>query len=277
MWGADSIGVVLAFWLAGRVGVWSKWSGRARAALYVTAYGYGRMLFSATQDWNHQHGRDGRPVSTGEYVPFRWPGAYLDDYARPALDLLTVFVLVWLLLPIFKLCRGALAEKPPESKNAGSFSLAFLFGWLTAASVVLLWVRFLTWEGIAPSTAYTSMNPTDALTEFMVEYVPELLIVIAAVMLLVVAWSGRWWLPVIVPVVALLIDGFGHELLYIVLAQIRGSESVGGNVLTGDPIEQWSYLFGRNLTAWIAFGIARAMGVSFHKASIASREGSSGL
>jgi len=263
-WGADSLGVVLGVWLAGRSHVWRTSSGWLRAADYLFAYTYGRMLFEAVQDWLVQSGPSGRVATNA----FRWPGTTLDDYARPALDLLTLLVLVWLLVPVFTITRGALADKKHDPNVSGTFSIASILGWTTTAAAILVWIRFLTWKGVSPETAYSFMTPTQALTEYVVEYLPSMLIEVACVFLLVWGWSGKWWLPFVTLAGALLIDSFGHKALYAVLEWTRGS-SFSGNVLTGSALEHWSYIAGRNCMVWTAFGVARITGVRFHRSPAA--------
>lgn len=259
-WGADSAVLVLGMWLAGRWGVWRTWSGWIRAATYVVAFAYGRMLFSAVQDWLIQRGTGGN--GWAEPAPFRWPGGSLEDYARPALDLLALLVLVWLLVPIFTLVRGSLVDEKSEVKSAGTYSLASILGWTATAALILVWIRLLTWKGVSPQTAYSYMTPTQALTEYVVDYLPSSLIVVAWVFLLAWSWSGKWWLPIAALVGALLIDSFGHKALYALLTWTRGSSFTGG-VLAGPALEHWSYVAGRTCMAWGAFGLARLLGVRF--------------
>jgi hypothetical protein len=264
-WGADSVGAVLGVWFAGRSRVWGAWSGWVRAATYLLAYAYGRMLFSAVQDWLIQD-HSGPFASWPGPIPFQWPGAHVQDYARPALDLLTLLMLVWVLVPMFTIARGALTDESDATRMRGAFSIASIFGWTTAAAMILVWIRFLTWKDVAPETAYSYTTPTQALQEYVVEGLPSLLIEAASVCLLMWGWSGRWWLPCITLAGALLIDSFGHRALYTVLRWAQGS-SFSGNVLSGSALEHWSYIAGRTGTAWIAFGVARLTGVRFRRSS----------
>jgi hypothetical protein len=256
MWGADSMGAVLAAWLAGREGIWRSWGGRTRVVIYLAAYTYGRLLFSATQDWLHADG-DGR-------VAYPWPGANWDDYARPAIDLLTVLMLLWLLLPMFLVSRGCLSDGRSNLKKT-PISIAFLFGWTTIAAVVLLWIRFLTWEGVAPDTAFSSMSATVLLERNVTQRLPGRAVIAVAMMLMIMAWPKKWWVPFIALVVALLLDAYGHRAIYWTVEYFTGKEARGG-VLTAESMRRWSYLAGRNFIVWIAFGAAHLAGVSFHRA-----------
>jgi hypothetical protein len=257
-WGADSLVFVLAAWLAGRSRVWSTWQGRLRAAAYLFAYAYGRMLFTAMQVWLMGIRGAKGPMS------FRWPGAKLQDYARPSLDLLTLLMLVWIFVPIFTFTRSRLADKDQPPKVTGTFSISSILVWTTAATVILMWIRFLTWKDVAPETAYSFMTPTQALAEYFQEYFPSLLITSSAIFLVVWSWSGRWWLPVVVFAGALLLDSFGHTILFALIKWTTG-EGYKSNVLTGPALERWSYLVGRIVIVWIAFGVANVTGVRFQR------------
>jgi hypothetical protein len=222
------------------------------------------MLFAAMQEWLM-----GTRGATGP-MPFRWPGAKLEDYARPSLDLLTLLMLVWILVPIFTFTRSRLADKDHPPKVSGAFSISSILAWTTVAAVILMWIRFLTWKDAAPRTAYSFMTPTQALAEYFQEYFPSLLITSAAIFLVAWSWSGRWWLPIAVFAGALLLDSFGHRILFAVIKWTTGDENKS-NVLTGPALEHWSFLVGRNLIVWIAFGLANVTGVRFQRLGRPSR------
>ena len=253
-WGADSLVFVLAAWLAGRSPVWSTWSGRLRAASYLFAFTYGRMLFGATQDWLS----GSRSVETPNI--FRWPGAQLQDYARPSLDLLTLLMLVWLLVPIFTLTRSRIADKESRLDVRSTFSIASILGWTTVAALILMWIKFLTWKDVAPRTAYSYMTSTQALIEYFREYVPSMVITAAAIFLVMWGWSGRWWRPLVALTGAILLDSFGHTILYAILKWVTGDANQS-SVFVGSALEHWSFVGGRNAIVWAAFGMARVTGV----------------
>ena len=101
-WGMDSIGTVLALWLVTRTSWSCSGSGFLRMAIYIAAYAYGRMLCSARQDW----------WTTSDAV-FRFPGNTLEDYARPAIDLLCLVMFAWLCIPVAIFpSRAFFANKP---------------------------------------------------------------------------------------------------------------------------------------------------------------------
>lgn len=257
-WGVDSLVFVLAAWLAGRSPVWSTWSGRLRVGAYLFAYAYGRMLVSETQNW--------LMVTTGAHglMPFRWPGAQLKDYARPSLDLLTLLALVWILVPVFTFSRGRLTDKDHPPNVSSTFSIASIRAWTTVAALILLWIRFLTWKDVAPLTALSYMAPTEALAEYFREYFPSLLLTSAAIFLVMWSWSGRRWLPLVVFAGVLLLDSFGHRILFAVIKWTTGDEQKS-NVLAGPELEQWSFIVGRNAIVSIAFGLARLASVRFQR------------
>jgi hypothetical protein len=269
-WGADALGIVLGAWLAARYQIWSTWSGRARALTYVLAFGYGRMLFSATQDWLIQANPSGGRTPPGVTIPFRWPGLDWQDYARPSLDLLSLLTLVWLLVPLFTVIRGQWCEAQERPESRPTFSLLFLLSWTTVSTIILLWIRFLTWKDIAPQTAYSFQTPTQALTEFATHNIPSEVITALVVIVAAWAWSGGWWRPVVGLLAALLIDGLGHNGLYAVLNWATGSTENQG-VLSGPLLEQWSFLVGRNTSIWLALGLAALTGVRLRSPWLATK------
>jgi hypothetical protein len=257
-WGSDSLAFVLAAWLAGRTPVWSTWSGRLRAASYLLAFTYGRMLFAATQDWiSGSRSADSPNI-------FRWPGAQLQDYARPSLDLLTLLMLVWLLVPILTLTRSRIADKDTRLEVRSTFSIASILGWTTVAALILMWIKFLTWKEIAPRTAYSYMTSAQALIEYFREYVPSLVITAAAIFLVMWGWSGRWWQSLVALAAAILFDSFGHTILYAILKWATGDANQS-SVFVGSELEHWSFIAGRNCIVWAAYGLAQATGVRLHR------------
>jgi hypothetical protein len=176
---------------------------------------------------------------------------------------LTVLMLLWLLLPMFLLCRGFLADEESNRKRK-PISIAFLFGWTMIAAVILLWIRFLTWEGVAPHTAFSSMSATNLLVRNVTQRLPSRAIIAVAVMLMIVAWPRKWWAPLLAFVVALLLDAYGHRAIYWTVEYVTGHEA-GSRVLTEATMRRWSYLAGRNFIVWIGFGAAHLTGVSFRR------------
>lgn len=253
-WGADSLVSVFAAWLAGRSPVWSTWSGRLRAASYLFAFTYGRMLLWATQNWISG------PRNADLPSVFRWPGTQLNDYARPSLDLLTLLVLVWILVPVFILARSRLADQDHPPNVRSTFTMGSILGWTTVAVLILMWVRFLTWKGVSPQTAYSSMTATQALIEHVREHFPSQVIVSVTIVMLMWGWSGRWWISMAALAGAVFLDSFGHQILFAVLKWATG-DSNQGSILVGPALEHWSFIIGRNAIVWVAFGVARATGV----------------
>ena len=93
-------------------------------------------------------------------------------------------MLVWLLVPMFAICRGFLADGALNSRRK-PISIAFLFGWTAVAAVILLWIRFLTWEGVAPKTAFSSASATALLVQNLTQKLPSKALIAVAVMLMI--------------------------------------------------------------------------------------------
>ena len=243
MWGANSIEALLAVWLVGRAGVWRSWSGIVRVAVYVSAYVYGTMLKPAVQDWD-------------EETPFRFPGAQWEDYSRPSIDLLTLLMYAWLFLPVVVLFRRRFATNSEAVLlPRRTFSISLLFGWTFLAAAILLWIRFMTWEGVAPPTAYDSMTVRELSKMYLTTYLPGRAVVVGSTMIVIVCLAKKWWLAVVALPMALLVDICGQSCV----KYFAGSSVM----ITGALLYQVCYAFGRTFVVWSAFGLARVMGVWF--------------
>ena len=110
------------------------------------------------------------------------------------------------------------------------------------------------------------MSATALLERNLTQKLPGKAVIAVAVMLMMMAWPKRWWLPLVAFLVALLLESFGHRAVYWTVEHFMGHQ-VRNNVLTGEAIRRWSYLAGRNFIVWIAFGAAHLTGVSFRRAS----------
>lgn len=263
-WGMDSMDVVLALWLASRKDWWKSRDGYLRAALYIAAFVYGRMLFSATQDWNHQYTIKGWEwIGPKKLEPFRWPGLVRDDYARPAIDGLTLLIETWFMMPLVIASRVALTDQGRNHKATSTFSIATIVIWTVMAALIVSWVKFLTLKDIAPDTAFSSLSPDRIFRLFAVEYAPQWLI--ASVVALLIAWgcSRRLWIALPVAVGALLLDGLGRRCAVEVALWLGAKPERG---LLGWPaVEQWSYLGGNACLIALAFATARCLGVQLRR------------
>lgn len=246
-WGMDSIGTVLAIWLVTRANIWRSCNGLLRVVTYIVAFAYGRMLFSATQDW----------LNPSEAI-FRFPGSKLEDYARPALDLLSLMMFTWLLTPVVIFSEAALSHSDEESKRSGRFSIYGLIGFTTAAALAIVWIRFLT-SNLAPQTAYSHLSPTDAIREWIGTYLPFTIPPLIAATVILYGLTKRWWLALLAFGCAVVLDGFGTGMVAFAVQNITGEQQ--GGILGGSHIDRWLYVCGRSLTTCCAFSTARLMGV----------------
>lgn len=263
-WGADSLLFLLALWLAGRKDVWNNWRGWLRAALYLAAFVYGQMLHAATQDWFYQARIEGAAVHFPDNAkPFLWPGTIYEHYGRPAIDILEVLIATWVLMPIFAVSRRRLAEREEPSKS--SCTITTIFAWTALVGLIITWVKFITWEGVAPDTYFSGMAPEAMFRMYLYQYVPSMAISALVVWLIAWGWSGNRWLTLIVLFIALPLDAFAHRLM---VAAIRWlGKNPGDTITVNATLEQWSYLSGRVAVAWSALGIAKALGVQLRTSS----------
>jgi hypothetical protein len=257
-WGMDSVGIVLAVWLVTRSEVWRSWRGWLRVATYIIAYTYGRMLFSTTQDW----------WSASDGI-FRLPGSEVKDYARPALDLLSLVMFTWLLTPVVIVTATVLSSTDEAPDRTRRFSISGLMGFMTIAAIAISWISFLT-SDLAPQTYYSHLSQADAIKEWIGMHLPFTLPPLVAVMVMLFGLTKRWWLAMLTLLGAIALDGFGSGIVASILEQLTGQQH--GGILGGPTVDHWLYVCGRSLTAWCAFATARLMGV---RPTIGGRESQS--
>jgi hypothetical protein len=270
-WGwAHALCSLLSFWLAGRKDWWRSLHGWGRAVLYVAAFVYGSIFFYTLQDWLGNLRVQGWSLHFEPgAAPFHWPGLNRNDYATPAMLAVPILFQTWLLVAVFKLTRCALVEREQANEASATFSIATIMAWTALASAVLLSMKFLTWQGIAPDTAYSSMSVPKCALQFVKQDMPLCIISSLIAFLVVWSWSGQWRLPVAVLFIALPLDNYAHELVFRSLEpfgfEFRGS----GHVLAGDARQRWSYLAGGIWMVWSAFGMARLLGVQLRRGELA--------
>lgn len=266
LWGADTLGVVLAVWLVGRYGWHKNWSGRVRGTLYVFAFGYGAMLFSATQRWLNQLLPNGlpQPDKPGQ-TPFRWPGREINDYGPPAIDLLALLFFICLLLPILAVSRHRLVDRQEGVRSSDrSFSIASALKYTAAVALVLGWIRFLCWRWVAPDSIFSSMEPGQAVAVYASEFAPGYSLTLGAALLIAVGWSGGWGARFGAFIGAVILTVVGHAALYWILEN-SSADVVGDNPLHSGKLEAWCYSIGCSLAVWVAFGVAHFTGVRFRR------------
>lgn len=246
-WGMNSIGVVLALWLVARTAVWKTWQGWLRVAVYVAAYTYGRMLFSATQDW-----------WVDQNAGFRWPGLDYQDYARPAIDLVSIVMLTWLVIPVVVFLRIQLASPDELAPRERRFTMFGLIGFVTTVAVGMGMIQFLATE-YAPETAYSYGSPSSVLWNWLTTNLPYKLSPLAAAVLVLWGLTKRWWMAPLVLGLAICVDALGTQLIAFIIEQTTG-ESKGG-ILGDSHSSRWLYVGGRTFTLWGAFAVARLLNV----------------
>ncbi len=263
-WGADFPHLLLALWLAGRKGVWNNWRGWLRAVLYIAAFIYGRLLFTAVAEWFYQANIEDGVIHFRENAkPFQWPGAIYEHYARPMIDILEVLIQTWILLPVFVIARRWLAEH--EKSWRSSFTIGTIIIWTGLTALIVSWAKLLTWEEVAPPTYFSDLTTEVLLRMYAYQYAPSMAISALVAWCIAWGWSGNRWLTMLVLLLALPLDVFAHQASIAVVRWL--GKNPGTGVITGTAIEQWSYLAGHVAMAWCAFGVARALGVQLRKGS----------
>lgn len=248
LWGFDSLALILAFWVAGRIREWMSWSTWARVTTYFLAFSYGGMLFDATQDW-----------WTGTVPTFSLPGLVYQDYARPLLSVLRALCLTLFLMPILRGLGYTFIESDSQAPST-SVSILDLLAWTALAALICVWIRVLNSE-LAPTTGYSHAG---LVHNFKVQFVYALIAMIPAGLLIVqcIAWRRHWLLAVGVLVLGWVIDSLGTGLATQWLDQWLGMKF---GILSGDGMERWCYVGGRSLLGFCFGGLALCFGVSLKR------------
>ncbi len=246
-WGMDSLGTVLAIWLVARAELWSRWQGYLRAIIYLSAYAYGRMLFSATQD----------SIIKPDAI-FRFPGSQVNDYARPSLDLLYLLTEIWLFLPLMILTGGVLASANESTQRVRRFSISGVIGFTTLAAIVIAWIGYLG-SPLAPQTYFSRLSKGQAMTAWLGSQLPLAIPPLISAVVILHGFTRRWWLAPLALGVAFLVDMVGTKILVTLLESATGKQH--GGILGGSQLEAILYMAGRTLTVFIAFWIATLAGV----------------
>ena len=246
-WGFDSISMVLALWLVARAGLWSTWNGRARVACYIICFTYGRMLFSATQDWLTTSG-----------ASFRFPGTRHDDYGRPALDLLSLLMFVLLLTPVVVITRLVLSRHREATKQASRFSISGLVMFTTISAIAFVWIRLLT-SSLAPRTYFSHLSQSDAIKEWLGSYLPVSIPELLAAIVILCGLTKQWWVTALVLLAAITLDALGTQCVMTVLEFFTGRQN--SSILGRSAVDRWLYVSGRSITVYCAFVTAALMGI----------------
>ncbi|MBI1246852.1 hypothetical protein GC197_03280 [bacterium] len=246
-WGMDSLPAIVAVWLVMRSHVWTSWQGWVRAAIYLVAFSYGRILFDATQE---------RWIDPESYIHL--PGTRFEDFARPAIDTLMVLMMAWLLTPIAMICLAELSTPTEPATRSRHFSIWGLIGFVTLAAIIMGWVQLLA-SDFAPQTNYSNASTAKALQIWLGQYAPMHIPHLLAAMLIMFALTKRWWWALAALPAAILFDALCTQLIIYVVKQFNGNAQFG--ILSNANLNRWLYITGRSLTLWSALCTASLLGV----------------
>ena len=132
------------------------------------------------------------------------------------------------------------------------------------AALILMWIKFLTWKGIAPPNCLLPYDLDSGHAGVLSRACFQLGNHLRRDFSGMWAWSGQWWQPLVALARAILLDSFCHKSLYAIIKWATGDAN-GNSVLAGSAFEHWSYIGGRSAIEWVAFGMARAAGVRLQR------------
>ena len=248
LWGFDSLGLILAFWVVGRFRSWRSWSTWTRLIAYFLAFGYGGMLFDATQDW-----------WTNTVPAFRLPGLAYKSYGRPLITILPVLYTILLFLPVSRVFRYTLDERDSPS-SMFPISILDLLAWTALAAIIFVWIRFLNSE-LAPRTGYSSSTLSQNFKEQTIHLFLSL-IPSAVLVSQLIAWRRHWLIALGVLFAGWVIDSMATGFATRTISSITG-DSFG--VLSGDSFDRWCYIGGRSLLGFSFGGLALLFGITIQR------------
>ncbi|MEM9412957.1 MAG: hypothetical protein AAGA30_17740, partial [Planctomycetota bacterium] len=166
---------------------------------------------------------------------------------------------IWLLLPTFALLNGKLETTRWEQKGFRKFSLLFLLGWISLFCILLVWAQVIAYFAAKYYDFKYVSSSSEVLIETTIAIAPEFTLIIASAILLVVAWSGKWWMPIGALATAIAVDYYGHELMH------SSGNYFKNHAFNSHNMSDYNlgFLIGRNLIVWASFGAARLLGVQF--------------
>jgi hypothetical protein len=244
--GMETTVTVLAVWLVTRSGVWRSGRGWLCVVTYIIAFAYGRMLFSSTQTW-------WLSLNTA----FRFPGNEFADFSRPMLDILSLMMTAWLLLPFVSLAAMSLCSTDQAPKRTQHFSISGMIGFTMLAAIVLVSIRFLT-SDFAPQTYYSERSEADAIKEWVGDLPFRIPPLMAAIMILFGLMNRRRLLTLAF-LGAVALDGIGSFIVAGIAEQVTGQKyvSIPGNTLADYTL----FVCGRSIIVGAAFSTAILLGV----------------
>ena len=261
VWGVSfSPVLVLGLWLVARDAWWESAIGRTRAILFGCAYLYGSILTAVTQRWLHALAPNGHPAADGPYADYAmklyFPGtqinAYYNDCSRPVVDLLLLFVVVMVCMPMMAILgtRNDLQPRRPR------FSLRLIFGWIAFIAFTLSYAKFLgAWY--APQTGYASLSFSATCAEVMFELLPATVTVLAAVLMFVSIPRRPFKIGVLAILAILALDSIGDRLFMNAIQGHFGWERRDSPLAGPD---RWTFQAGRIFGAWVAISMASSLG-----------------
>jgi hypothetical protein len=216
--------------------------------VYFLAFGYGGMLFDATQDW-----------WTSTVPAFHLPGLAYEPYGRPLITILPVLYTVLLFLPLSRAFRWRLDECDSLS-STNPISILDLLSWTALAAVIFAWIRFLNSE-FAPPTGYSSLTLAQNFKEQTIRLLLSL-IPAAVLFIQLIAWRHHWLLAVSVLFVGWVVDSLATGFATHWINTITGT-SFG--ILSGDSLDRWCYIGGRSLLGFSFGGLSLLFGITIRR------------
>ena len=216
--------------------------------IYGVAFGYGGILFDATQYWY-----------IGRTPTFRLPGLTWDDYVRLLISFLELSACVFLFFPFVRYFRLSLAPSEPPRVNEHRFSTKDFVSWLALWGIVLLLFWILTLD-IVPESGFNVVPAAQAFAGVVVLFLYEL-VAAPIVIFQLLAWRRGWRSALLVLIVGGIVNYLAWSLMTVIacgISETAGCCSVRYSPLVTGWSLQWFVFGGLSLWSGLRLWVGRS-------------------
>ena len=209
------------------------------------------------------------PGGFGFSQPFQWPihfvrmpGTRFDDLSVVVADTVSIASVAWGIFPLWAILGFHLSDSERIMTTKPRFSKGMILIWICAFGGLLGASLLMTWWP-SPSSYLSNYSKIDAVKDLLVLRIASGLLTGLCVLAMAYAWSLRWYKHIAVAFLVILADGLGHHFIYESLTVAFGIPVPRYDVLSSPAPLYWSYILGRCIVAWAAFGFAKKTGLGF--------------
>ena len=270
VFGLNTFGSILAIWLIARSNLLQTLSGRIRALTFVGCFLLGGFIGDSVQQSMHHLKPDGYPPGGfGFSQPFRWPieferipGTRFDDFSVIIADILSIVTIVWVIFPLWVILGFRLSDREPIINAKPKLSIRTFLFWVCTFGGLVGTSLLLTWWA-SPSSYLSNYSKLETTKDLIFLRIASGFLTGLCVLTMAHAWSLRWPHHMVFAFLAILADGLGHHFIYSSVTVLFGVPVPRYDVFSSPTPLYWSYILGRGIVAWAAFGFASRLGLGF--------------